>query len=428
MSIEAYHDEDHSRLSRRRLLHWLGIGSALALTGCGGTSSGEAADINVVPAPTPLPTPTPVPSTAPSPTPSPTHSPTPTPTASPAGTFRRGFNLSSMEGAPDALPGHLGGEVFVTPDNHFSYYAGVGMDHIRLQGVWERLQPRLYGSLGEQLLDHYDDPNNPLRNPVNLVKHYLDLAQKNGLRVILDLAHNYGRRYIGYNGSWGSKTGVELGSAQLPVDAFADYCVKLVQTFGSHPAVMGIELMNEPHDLAIGAQGWQKACQTVINAIRKVNSSILIFVDGYQWASAQSWANNNPTIHQLSDPAGKIMFSAHQYFDANSSGTYGGGGESAPGNANIGVDRVTPFINWLQQHGLTDHGHIGEFGAPNRTEWQPIVRNFVEAVAKAGLPMTAHQDIAYPNDPYQMNLFPQINASGQITGAENLVVQAMASA
>ena len=333
-------------LSRRRMLHWLGLGSAVVLTGCGGSSESKPSGISVVPgtpspSPSPSPTPTPTPSSTPTPGPSPTPTPTPTPTpgAGPA-SFKRGVNLSTIEGTPDSLPGRLNGEVYVTPANHFSYYAGVGFDHVRLEGTWERLQPRLKGALGEQLLDHYDDPNNPLRNPVNLVNHYLDLAQQNKLGVILDLAHNYGRRYVGYNGSWANKSVAELGSSQVPVDAFIDYCVKLVSTFGNHPAVIGIELMNEPHDLAIGSSGWQSACQAAITAIRKVNSKIAIVIDGYGWASAESWPSNNPSIEKLSDPANRIIFSAHQYFDANSSGTYGGGGEAASSNANLGVQRV----------------------------------------------------------------------------------------
>jgi endoglucanase len=401
------------------MLHWLGAGAAIVLTGCGGASgkTGTAPGQSGSKGPTPTPSPTP---TA-TPTPTPTPTPAPTPTAS----LRRGVNLSSIEGTPDNLPGYLNGEVFVIPDGHFTYYNGVGMDHVRLQGSWERLQPRLKGTLGEQLLDHYSDPNNPLRNPVNLVNRYLDLAARNNLRVILDLAHNYGRRYVGYNGTWASKTQAQLGSTQLPVDAFVDYCVKLVQTFGSHPAVMGIELMNEPHDLAIGSSGWQSACQSAITAIRKINTSISIFVDGYGWASAESWASNNPAIHQLSDPAGRTIFTAHQYFDANSSGVYGGGGEAAPSNTQLGVQRVTPFLSWLAQHGLEAKGHIGEFGAPDRTEWTPIVKNFVSAVNAVALPMTVHQDEPYPNDGYTMNVFPQTDSTGAIVGPDRLIIKAM---
>jgi endoglucanase len=411
-------------IDRRHVLAWLTMGGA-ALAGCGGESAGAGeTGIVVVPAPAPV-------AAAPTPTPAPAESPpaaTPAETAVPASAvatalFARGVSLSTIEGTPDTLPGHLNGEVFVTPVSHFAYYASVGMDHVRLEASWERMQPRVNGELGEQLLDHYADPNNPLRNPVNLVKYYLDTAQKNNLKVILDLCHNYGERYVGYDGSWAKKSKAQLGSAQVPIAAFADYCGKIVKAFGSHPAVVGIELMNEPHDLAIGESGWRSACQAAIDAIRRINTTITIVVDGYGWASAEFWPSRNPTLHTLNDPSKKIIWSAHQYFDASSAGVYGGGSEKAPANANLGAQRVAPFIKWLADHGFAGRGHMGEFGAPDRDEWMPIVDNFLKAARAAGLQLTAHQDIAYANDGYTMNLFPTTNAAGVITGADRRVVR-----
>jgi endoglucanase len=324
--------------------------------------------------------------------------------------FRYGASFSSLEGTPDTLPGHLNGQVFVTPESHFAYYSGKGLDHIRLQGIWERLQPDLYGPLGARLLDHYADPDNPLRNPVNLVRHYLDLAGKHGLKVSLDLCHNYGERRLGERKH-------QVGSAEVPLQAFVDYCVKLAREFGGHPAVHSIELMNEPHDLAIGEAGWVDACQRCIDALRAF-SRIPIVIDGYGWASAEYWPQRNPTLHTLRDPAGALIFSAHQYFDANSTGTYAGGSEAAPADPELGVKRLAPFLAWLAEHGFQTRGHIGEFGAPDRPEWQPVLRNFIRAAKAAGLPLTAHQDIPYKDDPYCMNLFP-----GE--GADRFVVTEM---
>ncbi len=410
----------HVTPGRRDLLRWFAAGGAALVSGCGGGSAdGASVPVAVIDA-----GPTPVPSASPAPAPVPT--PTPAPVA-PAGlpAFRSGVSFSTIEGAPDVLPGYLNGQVFVTPASHFAYYAGKGMDHIRLEGSWERLQPRINGALGEQLLDHYADAGNPLRNPVALVRHYLDQAQANGLKVILDLCHNYGERWVGYAGSWASKSKAQLGSAQVPIAAFVDYCVKLVQAFGAHPAVIGIELMNEPHDLAIGESGWRDACQQAITAIRRVDTDIAIVVDGYGWASAEFWPSRNPTLHTLKDPSDKIVWSAHQYFDANSSGIYGGGSEKAPGDAQLGVRRLQPFIEWLAAHGFQGRGHVGEFGAPDRAEWQSIVAAFMTRARNAGLRLTAHQDVPYVNDAYTMNLFPATTAAGAITGADRFIVRTL---
>ncbi|WP_174296483.1 glycoside hydrolase family 5 protein [Sphingomonas bacterium] len=409
-------------LGRRHVLRWLSIGGAVLVTGCGGDSSATGGGIDVVQGAAASPDPVPSPTATPAST-----SGTQSSLAARTTPTGRGVAFGSLEGSPDSLPGRLYGEVFPEPESHFAYYASKGCDHIRLEGAWERLQPRLYGSLGEQLLGHYDDPNNPLRNPVAIVRRDLDMAAKYGLKVILDLCHNYGSRYVGYDGTWAHMTRAQLGSAQVPVDAWIDFCVKVTQAFGNHPAVASIELMNEPHSLPIGNVGWANACQAAITAIRQVNWNVAIVVGGYEWSNAQLWPYLNPTLHTLVDPARNLFWSAHVYFDRDSSGTYGGGGESAPADANVGVARVTPFLNWLNQHGLYGRGHIGEFGAPNRAEWQPVVQNFVQATKQAGLVLTAHQDVAYANDTYQMNLFPTTDSSGRITGADRLVLQSLLS-
>ncbi|CAN5547370.1 glycoside hydrolase family 5 protein [soil metagenome] len=322
--------------------------------------------------------------------------------------FQFGVNLSSLQGTPDHLPGRLNGEVFITPESHFAYYESKGMTHIRLEGSWERLQPRLEGFLGEQLLDHYADANNPLRNPVNLVRYYLDLAQRHHLKVILDLAHNYGSRRIGYDGTWKSQTSAQLGSAEVPVSAFVDYNVKLVKAFGRHPAVIGIELMNEPHDLAIGTEGWVDACQKSIDAIRAENRSIAIVIDGYGWSNAEYWANRNPTLHTLRDPSDRLIFSAHQYFDDSSEGVYHGSEAKNPTHdkLDIGARRIQPFIDWVAKHHFQGHASLGEFGAPNTQRWSEVVRQMILSATAADLMLTAHEDVPYKNSPYVMSLFP----------------------
>lgn len=393
------------------MLSMLASASCLHLSGCGGSStaaasSGAATDVTLTTPPTPAPAPTP----APSPAPSAVHA------------LQYGVAISSLEGTPDALPGKLNGEVFVTPDTHFRYYADRNLDHLRIQAIWERMQPSLYGPLGEQLLDHYADPNNPLRNPVALVRRYLDLADRHGLKVILDLCHNYGGRTIGYDGDWSSKHWAALGSAELPIGAFADYCKRIAEEFHSHPAVAAIELMNEPHDLPNGETGWRKACQAAIDAIRSVDGSLDIVIDGYGWASAASWKGNNPTLHQLYDPADKLIWSAHQYFDANHTGTYSGGNESAPSDVAVGVNRLKPFTDWLTEHRFEGRGHVGEFGAPDTADWRPVIDRFTAAAKDAGLAMTAHMDSPYSASKYMMNLFPPTDSSGAIVGSDRYLV------
>ena len=55
------------------------------------------------------------------------------------------------------------------------------------------------------------------------------------------------------DGDWKAKRKEQLGSREVPIATWVDYQLKLLKAFGDHPAVVGIELMNEPHDLP--AQG-----------------------------------------------------------------------------------------------------------------------------------------------------------------------------
>jgi hypothetical protein len=338
--------------------------------------------------------------------------------------LKSGVSLTLSNAAPDNLPGKLAGEVFVTPESHFAYYAKLGFDHVRLQGSWERLQPSLYGSLGELPLDHFDDAGNPLRNAVQLTQHYIDRANANGLKVLLDLCHNYGRRYVGYAaGSWNNKRKVEIGTDDCPIGAWADFCVKSVQQFGE--GVAGIELMNEPHDLQIGARGWRDACQIAIDAIRRVNSSIPIYIDGYQWSSAEAWRSVNPTLHTLDDPY--LFWTAHTYFDRASEGFYGGREADGPltSNDNIGLQRLRPFEEWLMAHGFQGRGHIGEYGIPNSEAWRETARRFIVRAQASGIGLCLHQDVPYPNDPYIMNTFPGEGETDQIpTLLQSLIMAA----
>jgi endoglucanase len=200
----------------------------------------------------------------------------------------------------------------------------------------------------------------------------------------------------------------EVGSGDVPIAALVDYEVKLVKEFGNDPAVIGIEIMNEPHDLSIGATGWANAAQQVIDGIRQVNSSIYIFVDGYAWASAGDWPGQNPTLQNLKDPSDRIVFTAHAYFDRSNAGVYQGAEATAPLDTNydFGSQRITPFIDWLKTYGLQNHGGMTEFGTPNTAKWAELARRMLITSKAAGLSMSAHMDLPGDNDPYVMNLYP----------------------
>ncbi len=243
-----------------------------------------------------------------------------------------GVNLSGAGFAPHVVPGKHGTNYFYPEKRHFKYYADKGIRLIRFPFIWERVQHSLGEDLdGEQL---------------RLLKRTLDFAMQHGQKVILDM-HNYGR----YQGHL-------IGSSDVPYAAYAQVWQKLAKRFGGHPALLGYDIMNEPH----GTVGlWPGAAQAAVDAIREVDQQTLIFVEGERWSSAYHWPLVNANF-LVKDPVERIVYEAHLYFDEDFSGKYLPG-KSRNIDPMLGVERARPFVEWLQKHG--QKGFLGEYGIPD---------------------------------------------------------------
>ena len=243
-----------------------------------------------------------------------------------------GVNLSGAGFAPHVVPGKHGTNYFYPEKRHFKYYADKGIRLIRFPFIWERVQHNLGEDLdGEQL---------------RLLKRTLDFAMQHGQKVILDM-HNYGR----YQGHL-------IGSSDVPYAAYAQVWQKLAKRFGGHPALLGYDIMNEPH----GTVGlWPGAAQAAVDAIREVDQQTLIFVEGERWSSAYHWPLVNANF-LVKDPVERIVYEAHLYFDEDFSGKYLPG-KSRNIDPMLGVERARPFVEWLQKHG--QKGFLGEYGIPD---------------------------------------------------------------
>ncbi|PTQ12339.1 hypothetical protein CLG96_07345 [Sphingomonas oleivorans] len=268
-----------------------------------------------------------------------------------------GVNLS---GAEFGGGGGRHGSDYIYPSLHdLSFYHDRGIDLIRLPFRWERMQPQLGGPL---------DPTE-----VGRLKDFLANAAQLNMKVIVDL-HNYGRY-----------EGVTIGSGSVTPERFADFWQKLATELRGSPALAGYDLMNEPHNMG-GADRWPKAAQAAVDAIRRVDGTQDIHVEGDGWSGAHSWQKYNANL-RISDPANKIIYQAHQYFDKNSSGTYSGSYDNEGATPMTGVDRLKPFLDWLQATG--SKGFIGEFAVPNNDpRWLTVLDNFIDALAANNISST----------------------------------------
>lgn len=263
-----------------------------------------------------------------------------------------GVNLAGAEFG-STFPGTYGADYRYPTLAELDYFKSKGLKLIRLPFKWERIQTILGGPLNKEELDR--------------IVSFVDAARDKGLWVILDL-HNYGRRNIN------SVTHI-IGSEAVSVNDVKNVWAEIADTFKSKQNIWGYGIMNEPHSM-LNTPSWFDIAQEIIKGIRSKDQSTSIIVGGDSWSSADRWVKSSDNLKNLIDPSDKLIFEAHVYFDNNASGVYKGSYDVEKATPNIGVERVSKFVNWLKDNNLK--GFIGEYGIPNDdARWLIVLDNFL---------------------------------------------------
>ena len=224
---------------------------------------------------------------------------------------------------------------------------------MRFPFKWERLQYELNGELNRHDLDK--------------MKDFVAAAAERDMVVMLDL-HNYCRRYM--NGEH-----TIIGTNGLTPEHLASFWKSLATEFKSFDNIYAYGLMNEPHDLD-SCTTWFEMAQLCIDSIRTVDMDTRIMVGGNHWSSAERWVELSDTLKYLKDPADKLAFEAHVYFDADASGTYKRGYDEDSCYLEKGIDRVRPFVEWLKANKF--EGMVGEYGIPDSdSRWNLVLDKFL---------------------------------------------------
>ncbi|WP_433057493.1 glycoside hydrolase family 5 protein [Dactylosporangium sp. CS-033363] len=230
--------------------------------------------------------------------------------------YLRGVNLAagsfaasdSNGGFGTTNPGRYGQDYTYETPSSYAFLAGRGVRLVRLAVNWERLQPRPFGPLDQTELARVRDA----------LRH----ADDAGLAVIIDL-HNYGDYALG-GGQAGPVTMLRLGEFRLPTTALADFWRRM-SVAADDPSVIGLGLLNEPTRLAAdgraGALIWQQAAQEAVDAIRATGDERAILVSGYIPMGPPSWGEMHP-VAWIKDPAHRVAYESHAYFDHDGSGHY----------------------------------------------------------------------------------------------------------
>jgi endoglucanase len=286
-----------------------------------------------------------------------------------------GVSLSGAEWAS--------GEMYPSTDL-LDYYSTKGIILIRLPIMWERLQPGQGGELDI--------------NELSKLLSFIDAVAARNMKMIVDV-HNYGR-YNGY----------VIGNG-VSINDVSDMWTKLATQLKSKTCIYGYGIMNEPHDM-LNSPSWKDIAQAIITGIRTVDQSTTIIVGGDSWSSAERWPAYSDNLKTLVDPNSNLMFEAHCYFDSDASGQYVQTYDSSGIATNVydaekittatGVNRVKPFVQWLQTNNLK--GFIGEYGVPaDDVRWLDVLDTFM-VYLKANHIGGAYWDCANLNcDPYSGN-------------------------
>lgn len=262
----------------------------------------------------------------------------------------RGINLSGAEFGE--WPGTFGKDYIYPSEDTIRYFVNKGFDTVRLPFKWEHLQPELNKPLDEAERDR-------LQQAVALMRQY-------GLRVILD-PHNYAY----YKGQ-------QIGSADVPDQAFADFWKRLALLYKDAPDV-SFGLMNEPFD--VSAEQWLKSANAATAAIRETGARNLVLVPGTSWTGAHSWQGgaygrpNAEVMIGFKDPANRFAFEVHQYLDDDFSGTKGN-----CSRADDAVQALETFGGWLRANRVK--GYLGEFGVPGHGECVKALSRMVGVVER----------------------------------------------
>ncbi|WP_207423582.1 glycoside hydrolase family 5 protein [Desertivirga brevis] len=261
-----------------------------------------------------------------------------------------GVNLAGAEFG--RIPGVL--------NTHYGYPTAADLDYFKSKGLmlirfpfrWERVQRTLNGPLDAA--------------EVGRMKTFVEHAKARNMKIVLDM-HNYCRRNLTVDTIF-----FEIGSAEVPLATVGDVWKKLAVEFKGYDNIWGYGIMNEPYGLT--KLTWFNIAQHIITQIRAVDTKTTIVVGGDFFSSASQWKAVSDNLKNLVDPSENLIYEAHTYWDKTSSGTYTGTYDQEGATPNTGVQRITPFVEWLKAN--KKKGFIGEYGVPrNDPRWLVVLDN-----------------------------------------------------
>ena len=278
--------------------------------------------------------------------------------------LRRGVNMSGADFGEQNLPGVLGRDYIFNGEDTYRYFGDHGLNLFRIGVKWERLQPVPGGPLDTAYLEG--------------LRRSLDAARKAGGVAVVNLQNFARYRFNGFEY-------IVDASPVVTREHLADLWVRVSKELRDHPALYGLGLMNEPHDLE---SDWKGISQFVVSALRDSGDRTLIMVAGDSWSHADEWPSVHGPDSWIDDPANNFAYEAHLYFDSDRSGqyllSYDDELRKNPQLAMVGEERLHPFTEWLSRNSV--RGYVGEYGIPGGDpRWLDVLESLLQALDAGSL-------------------------------------------
>lgn len=272
------------------------------------------------------------------------------------------------------VPGTSGTDYLFAGATEYNYAAANGANVFQINFSWTQLTTTVGGTIGSGSTATY------LTNLKNSVTAALATGAYVNLRLA-PVAGSFGGVYCGYMPSAPSGSAPTcVGQAGGATNAqFASLWSQIATIFKYSNRIM-FDLCNEPNSNTTSSQTaalWYAAANAAIVAIRATGATNVILVEGFQYAAAVDWLDQNTNYASTitdSMPGGLIVCT-HDYWDASSSdGGYNTdislNASPTVGNNNVGTYHLisndesgtpgTGILNWAKTHGYKIF--IGEMG------------------------------------------------------------------
>ena len=357
--------------------------------------------------------------------------------APPSGALLMGTNFSGMERALPSLrlsTSTLPNVDFTVPRAaDVAYLASTGHRKNRLPIQWELLQPMLHDTLASPAARAaIGQPGQFHAVYASYITGVLDAHAAVGSRCIIDL-HNYCRYKDFKFQPDGSVVGLTVPSnkllraytteasqvrtrlfalapgATLTLANFTDFWTRAALQWKDHPGFGGYGLMNEPYDMprtggivawneepVVRADEdlliWPEFAKAAIAAIRALDASGPIYLNGNKWGGAMSLPALNPGWPLA--PDSNLIYEVHTYLDAINNGrgfdfdleaarNVAVGFGDVPITVDTGLNRMKIATEWAQAKRV--RLALTEVGMPiDDVRWEEAFRRTVDHAFRAG--------------------------------------------